>query len=132
MSYRTDPVRSMIYCDFENVLVGFRLMRDKDLQENQIEISLYNYGEGTIAPTQPPKGKKPTVKVRVDYAELLANYDCSKDTFEKEFVDSIFFALNSELAVHGYQLKDGIMPLISSVLRAYIPKKEKIWGKGTD
>jgi hypothetical protein len=131
MSYFTESIPSdELFCNFENVLLGFKFTRDKDLEENQIAIKIYNYVPGTKAPTK-PKERPLVVEIKVDYAEILANYNHKKDAFNQDLIDQIFYSLNAELAPHRYQLKNEIKESISSVLKAYIPQKERP-GKGID
>jgi hypothetical protein len=128
MAYEIFKVPDEKYGFFENVILEFKLTRDKDLEENQIAIKASIYEPGTNVKKDDKTEIRPflTREVIVDYAEVLAN--CKKYKFNHEFLEAIFYALNSELAPHGYQLKDKIIAAISKGLMEYIPNK-KVIGK---
>jgi hypothetical protein len=115
---RKDPVREM----FGNGFFELQLTRDKNLEENQITIKAKVFPPGTY-----PKinGKpKATAEKRVPYAEVLANYDPKGYSFNKDFIDGIFYALKAELAPHGYQLKEETKDDLAAILKTYIPKEK--------
>jgi len=130
MAYKSETIAGAIIENFENVKLRFMLRRDEDLQENQIEITAYVYCVGTEAANYKEKPVK-TVAIRVDYAEILANYYPEMNLFHPVLIDEIFCALNAELAPHKYQLKFEIKNPIRETLKQYIPKEELPSGTGT-
>lgn len=108
--------------NIDNILLGFKLTHYELAGKNQIEITAYVY-ESQYAPLSPEKEKSvATGTKRIDYADVLNNYDSRKDRFGPELIHGIFLALNAELAPNGYQLKTETKEVISEALKIYIPR----------
>lgn len=132
MAYRIEEItKKGVFKHFDNVLLGFKLIRDEDLEENLIEITAYVYGSA-YAPMTPEKEKAvATGKKRIDYVDVLENYDSKKEKFSPELIHLIFLGLNAELAPNGYQLNIAYKEIISEALMMYIPRKTQPGGGGS-
>lgn len=134
MAYRVEKVLwTKFYRTFENIVLSYELIRNDELEENQVEIGVLVYN----TPYRPsksvlknrmqetnfnPRESEEVLakgKTRIAYAEVLRNNK----------TDYIFSALNADLVPEKQKqkqhwfLEEEVKKMISEILKTYKPQR---------
>jgi len=134
MAYRVEKVLwTKFYRTFENIVLSYELIRNDELEENQVEIgvlvykTLYHPHKSVLKNRMQETNFNPREseevlakgKTRIAYAEVLRNNK----------TDYIFSALNADLVPEKQKqkqhwfLEEEVKKIISEILKTYKPQK---------
>jgi len=134
MAYRVEKVLwTKFYRTFENIVLSYELIRNDELEENQVEIgvlvykTLYHPHKSVLKNRMQETNFNPREseevlakgKTRIAYAEVLRNNK----------TDYIFSALNADLVPEKQKqkqhwfLEEEVKKMISEILKTYKPQR---------